>query len=413
MSYRTFCARFVFPVTGPLVRDGFVTIDDGRIVAVGARDQMTATGGEVFDLGNAAILPGLVNAHVHLDFSDLSSPLGDHQIHLPEWIRLVLEHRQATPIKYSERIALGLQESVRCGVTTLGEIAQAGWPVEQQAGFPVGGMLFQELIALTPSRIADAKELADACLRADIGSSERWGKGLSPHAPYSTHPDLLADVVARSAAQGVLVAMHLAESCEELELLRDGTGPMRTFLEDCGAWDASAFHQGAAPLDYLQMLAKAHRSLIIHGNYLTHEEIAFVAAHAARMAVVYCPRTHHWFAHSQYPLQEMVAAGVTVALGTDGRGSSPDLNLLSEMRFAARQHPTVRLDTILEMGTILGAKALGCEREVGSIEPGKRANLTFVALPDRDSPDPHELVLESQEPVIGAYFNGKASKEAG
>jgi aminodeoxyfutalosine deaminase len=183
---------------------------------------------------------------------------------------------------------------------------------------------------------------------------------------------------------------------------------MRVFLEDIGAWDATAFHTGASPLDYLQLLAKAHRALIVHGNYLTHDEIAFLAANAGRMAVVYCPRTHHWFAHREYPLQEMVAAGVTVALGTDGRGSSPDLNLLAEMRFAARRHPTVRLESVLQMGTLLGAKALGCEQEVGSIEPGKRANLTFVALPNREAPDPHELVLESEEPVVGSYFQGVA-----
>ena len=106
-------------------------------------------------------------------------------------------------------------------------------------------------------------------------------------------------------------------------------------------------------------LASAHRALVIHGNYLDDEEIAFLAANAARMTVVYCPRTHDWFAHGAYPLEKMLAAGVTVALGTDGRGSSPDLSLLAEMRFAARRHPAVGLDRILQMGTILGAQGLG------------------------------------------------------
>ena len=135
--------------------------------------------------------------------------------------------------------------------------------------------------------------------------------------------------------------MHLAESPEELELLRHGGGPLRAFLEELGAWDATAIPPGTRPLDYLRLLASAHRALVVHGNYLDDEEIAFLGANAGRMSVVYCPRTHDWFAHRDYPLEKMLAAGATVALGTDGRGSSPDLSLLGEMRFAARRHPGV------------------------------------------------------------------------
>ena len=142
---------------------------------------------------------------------------------------------------------------------------------------------------------------------------------------------------------------------------------------------------------------------MIHGNYLDDEEIAFLGANRRQMAVVYCPRTHDWFAHDAYPLEKMLAAGVTVALGTDGRGSSPDLNLLGEMRFAAQRHPAVGMDEILRMGTIYGARALGQEVIVGSLTPGKRADLTVVALPDRDAADPHELLFDSEEPVAACY----------
>ena len=238
------------------------------------------------------------------------------------------------------------------------------------------------------------------------GYCDNWQPALSPHAPYSVHRELLSAVVALSAAEQVPIAMHLAESREELELLRHGTGPLRTFLEEIGAWDAAAIPSGSRPIDYLRLLASAHRALVIHGNYLDDEETAFLAANAERMSVVYCPRTHDWFAHCAYPLEKMLAAGVTVALGTDGRGSSPDLSLLSEMRFAARQHPAVPLDRILQLGTVLGAKALGLEQHVGTLEPGKQADLAIVALPDRDATDPHELLLMSEEPVVGRYFRG-------
>jgi aminodeoxyfutalosine deaminase len=145
---------------------------------------------------------------------------------------------------------------------------------------------------------------------------------------------------------------------------------------------------------------------VIHGSYLDDEEIAFLAANAARMSVVYCPRTHEFFRRAAYPLEKMLAAGVSVALGTDGRGSSPDLSLLAEMRLAAQRHPSVGFERILQMGTIVGAKALGWEQQVGSLEPGKRADLAIVSLPDRDAADPHELLLDSTEPVVGRYFCG-------
>ena len=124
--------------------------------------------------------------------------------------------------------------------------------------------------------------------------------------------------------------MHLAESPEEMEFLHSGGGPLREFLLErgCSASEGTPAARFPRPLDYLRRLAEAHRALVIHGNYLNDEEIAFLAANAARMSVVYCPRSHDWFAHDEYPLQKMLAAGATVALGTDGRCSTPDLSLL-------------------------------------------------------------------------------------
>jgi cytosine/adenosine deaminase-related metal-dependent hydrolase len=204
--------------------------------------------------------------------------------------------------------------------------------------------------------------------------------------------------------------MHLAESREELELLRHGSGPLQSFLEEIGAWDPTGgpfARLGTRPLDYLRQLAAAHRVLVIHGNFLDDEERAFLGEHRGHMAVVYCPRTNDWFAHGSYPLDQLLAAGVVVALGTDGRGSSPDLSLLAEMRLAFKRHPAVLGPRILQMGTIHGAAALGCQDRVGTLESGKQADLAIVALPDRDAADPHELLFNSTEPVVGCYVGGR------
>ena len=164
---------------------------------------------------------------------------------------------------------------------------------------------------------------------------------------------------------------------------------------------------GSTPLDYLRLLARARRALVIHGNYLNDEEIAFLAQQAPRMAVVYCPRTHEWFRHAPYPLEKLLEAGATVALGTDSRASTADLSVLAEMRLVARRHPGIPPAVILRLGTLDGARALGREADVGSLEPGKSANLAVVGLPDGDAADPHRLLLDSDCPVLRTYVGGE------
>ncbi len=158
--------RYVFPAVGVPIPDGSVTIADGRIVAVGP----CGTGDsppphEVRDLGNVAILPGLVNAHVHLEFSDLTVPLGQQGIRFVDWIRRVMDSRRSPGVAREQSVALGLEESIRGGVTTLGEIAQPGWPIEAAASSPLNVMVFQELIAPTARRVAAALELARSHLQ--------------------------------------------------------------------------------------------------------------------------------------------------------------------------------------------------------------------------------------------------------
>ena len=165
--------------------------------------------------------------------------------------------------------------------------------------------------------------------------------------------------------------------------------------------------RGSRPLDFLRVLAEAHRTLVIHGTYLDDEEIAFLAGHSARMSLVYCPRTHAWFGHRPYPLEKMLAAGVRVVLGTDSRASSPDLSVLAEMRHVAAKFPAVPRYEVLRMGTLLAAAALGYDAVTGSLEPGKYADLSVVALPERDEADPYALLFDSDSPVVGSYFQGR------
>ncbi len=399
-------ARYVFPVIDEPIPDGVVTVSGSRIRAIGTR----AAQGPVEDLGNVAIIPGLVNAHTHLEFSHLTQPLGNPGIDIVQWISRLMESRLDVAESPQSAVQQGVNQSSRLGTTALAEIAQPGWSPEP---FDTTGHLdatvFQELIAPTADRVPAAVERAQQHVAAAT-STGPWRAGLSPHAPYSVHPELLSAAVSLSNAGRIPLSFHLAESREEMELLQSGSGPFRQLLDQLGARDADSFKPGTRPLDYLQALHGAHRTLVVHGNYLDDEEISFLADHADRMAVVYCPRTHAFFAHDDYPLHRLLAAGATVALGTDSRASSPDLSILAEMQQVAQSHPHVSPAAILRLGTLDGAKALGIANHAGSLEPGKYADLAVISLPDQKTADPHELLFDSRAKVVSRYYRGAVDR---
>jgi cytosine/adenosine deaminase-related metal-dependent hydrolase len=373
-------ARWVIPIDRPPLENGLITVAAGRIVAIGKN----VSGKSPQDLGDVALLPGLVNAHTHLEFSLLDRPLEAPGTSLPAWIRQVIDfRRQLGRWSQDEARLAGLAESRQCGVAAVGEIATAAWPdASPREVSTVEVVVFRELLGLSAERVAELSQRAREHVADRAGVEERrFHVGLSPHAPYTVHPDLLQTACSISREGKIPVAMHLAESREELQLLQSHSGDLVDLLRSLGAWHPGALPRGLRPLDYLQTLAKAHRALVIHGNYLAPDEIEFMAARRERMSAVYCPRTHAFFGHDPYPLAEMLAAGIRVAVGTDSRASNPDLNLFAELQHIARHHPSVAPEDILRMGTLAGAEALGLAAEFGSLTPGKRAKLAVVALP--------------------------------
>jgi cytosine/adenosine deaminase-related metal-dependent hydrolase len=400
-------ARFIFPVDRPPIENGVVTFNGDTITEVGT----VAASENITDLGDVALLPGLVNAHTHFEFSYLREPLGRPGIGIVEWIRLIIAERARGDQSRPENVAAGWHESVSSGVTDIGDIATGPGLV------PAGVTQFHEVIGFSRARaesslIALVSKLDDSAGRtnANLQCDASNSYGISPHAPYTVSPILLRALVTAAHRRNLPMAMHIAESREELQLLHDGTGPFQQLLEERSMWDAEAIPHGSAPFDYLTILANAPRALIIHGNYLDDDELQFLATHRDRMSLVYCPRTHAYFRHSPYPLTKALAAGVQVALGTDSRASNPDLNLLSEMRFIARAHPAVDPEEILHMGTLAGAEALGRESEVGSITSGKAANFAAAPLPGDFTGNAQDAllhVLSGNEPVSAIWLRGK------
>ncbi|QDU96976.1 amidohydrolase family protein [Lignipirellula cremea] len=394
-------ARYLFPPDGPPVKDGVLHAVDGKVCGWDA----SAPGGDVIDLGNAAIVAPLVNAHTHLEFSDLDVPIGTPGEPLPAWIRKVVAQRRAAadrqdlPVLREQALARGLAESSAAGVRLLGEIATAPWSYSPWQAADAAGVIFYELLGMAPQRQEVLLQAAREHLQAGLAWGPSRRAGLSPHAPYTVTPELTAAVCQLSAESGCPVAMHLAESPEELRLLSHGDGPFRDMLVELGAWRPDVFSSALRPLDYLRWLSRAERALVIHGNFLDAEEIAWIGRHRSRMTVVFCPRTHTFFQHRRYPLPEMLAAGIPVALGTDSRASNPDLQLWSEVQQVRRLYPEVPAAMILQMATVNGAAACGLFGY--RLNVGDAADFTILDLPNDDAQDPFALLFDPRTSVRG------------
>lgn len=382
---QTYTARWIFPVDAPPLEHGTITVDEDIIVAVESAGARTPD----VDLGNVAILPGFVNAHTHLDLTGVRGqcpPTPD----FTQWLRQVIAFRRMrTPEQVQVDIAAGLAECLRFGTTLLGDISAGGSSWDLLGKAPCRARMFYELLGLTEDRAQRSwREVQDWWKQHS--SSSHCFTGLSPHAPYSVRGTLYSLLSSKTTLP---IATHLAETCEEIQLLRDHAGPFVDFLKELGVWDESGLV--ADPLDVVRLLP---RGIFIHGNYLDVE-----TPFTSEQSLVICPRTHAAFRHWHHPFPTI---NVRVALGTDSLASNPDLDILAEARFLRLHYPEVGPPTLLRMLTLYGAEALGFGHITGSLTPGKSADLVVLPLPNDDRADPHDLILDSALPVKRVMFRG-------
>jgi cytosine/adenosine deaminase-related metal-dependent hydrolase len=384
-------ARWVLPISSPPIENGWVSCKQGRITSAG----QGSVAEEIIDLGNVAIIPCLINAHTHLEFSNLDSPLGTGGGSFADWIQAVLDYRSSTEITEGV-ISSGVEQSIESGVSTIGEIATLDASHELACEYQesvVELVAYRESIGLSKNSVAELLEQAETHINA--AKSKKWHPGLSPHAPYTVHGDLLSGLCSLSAVHQVPVAMHLAETLEEIELLEMSTGPLRELLDRLDVWNVDGIQSPGSIQAYLEELSTCWRAAVIHGNYLDADQLAFLGKNRAVMSVVFCPRTHSYFGHSRYPLEQMLAANVRVALGTDSRASNPDLSMIAELAFVAAEFPNVSAEQLLFSATQAGAYAMGLEKVVGGIAAGASSRLLVVPCDDATLDNIHQQVLEN------------------
>lgn len=377
----------------PPFPDGAIAVRAGRIAAVGPSSQITLPNAEIRDFGNAVILPGLINAHVHLELSDLNPGVcsGKFTSWLADVVRRGPPAGEAGAARIAEAVANGLRQCARFGVTWVGDISQrcaVTRPLLRNG--PLRVVSFGEVLAMAGRRQLLDERLASA---ADRSWDHEWlTTGVSPHAPYSIELEGYRRCLARAQTEKLPLATHLAESPEEAEFLADHKGVFRELWDRIGGWDEHVPRFAGGPIRFAAAigLLDYERTLLAHVNYCDDDELKLLAS--GRASVVYCPRTHSYFGHRPHRWREMHRLGINVAVGTDSCASSPDLNLVADLRLLHQIAPDEPIDRLWEMATINGARALGLSGGAGELRVGAVAD--FVVFPASGG-QPLREILES------------------
>jgi cytosine/adenosine deaminase-related metal-dependent hydrolase len=368
-------ARWILPIEQPPIAGGWVTIEDGVIHAIGHGHPPA---GPVADFGDAAILPGLVNAHTHLELSWLSGRIPPATA-MPDWIRGVMAARRDSPHEDMQRVSavMALAVARRQGTVAFGDITNTLVTAAPLADEGVPSVLFYELLGFLPDGAAErAARAAEAVSKA---AAPPVRAGLAPHAPFSTSPQLFAALAREARARRLPVSVHLGESPEEVELLQTGRGPFRDLLMDLGVWDEGWTAPGSGPVEYLDRLGVLAPGLLaVHATHLAPGALATLAARGC--VIVSCPRSNRWTCAGDPPLDAFYASGATVAFGTDSLASADSLDMFAELA-AARRVSTVPDAALLASATRGGAIALGLDAEYGRLAPGLRGPLLAVSVP--------------------------------
>ena len=344
-------------------------------------------------------MPGLVNAHTHLELSYLRGrvPAGSSFV---GWIRAVMAARRqyADPKAPAilDSVDRAVAEALRCGTAIVGDISNTLVSFGPLARSPLAAVVFYELIGFQApdpeALVARATERLDA-----LSPTDRVRASLAAHAPYSVAPLVLRAIrQALDRDPFATGSVHLAESVEEVEFVRTAAGAWRDLLEEIGVWDPGWVAPGVSPTQYLDDCGfLTGRMLAVHGVQMTPADLARLAARGTTL--VTCPRSNEHTGAGKPPIEAFYRSGVRVAVGTDSLASTPDLNVFAELAAMRRLASSVPASTLLDSATRQGARALAFESEYGTIEPGRRARLLAVEVPP-GTDDVEEYLVSGIQP---------------
>ena len=393
------CKRNTYPVN-----EWAVVINKGIIQKVGPLQQITRQfpHQRMYQLHNAVLMPGLVNVHTHIELPDLLNTIRSEAF--PYWILNLINAKKGLSSKnYASATAKNINSIIQTGTTTIGEICTHGVSPSLIKASGLRAVVFHEIIKMA-SGVSGRRSGIQLPRGAD---SVLIKSGLSPHTPYSVSEPVLRDIKMLAKKRRIRIAMHVAESKDELKLLRREKSGLEK-LYKLASWDLDWAPAGSSSFEYLKRIGFLSTHLLaVHAVQVTDLDIALIRK--SKVSIAHCPRSNKETGVGRMPLNKFLDAGITVGLGTDSLASSPSLSMWDEMRFAYRIHHRdgITAKDIFTIATIGGAKALGLEKEIGSIEPGKRADIIAVPLPSKNTGDIYSDLLRETKSCIMTVVNGK------
>lgn len=395
-------ADWVLPLASPPIRNGWVSVQRDRIAAVGAPPAPASPGQRPTTLPGCALLPGFVNPHTHLELTCYAGRIAPAPFW--SWITELIKLRAAPGQTQREAAAAadGAWQSLRAGVTCVGDISRLNLHWRALKPIPIRKVCFVELLSLADAPPRDPNELRAAV--DGVQEDPLLTLGVSPHAPYSVPRDHFTAALRLARELDRPWCTHWAESAEEVAFLRGDENALpevvRNLARKCGVSSPGA--PPAAALEYCT--GGATRGALAHLNYASAEDAARLARRGH--VGVYCPRAHRFFAHPVHPIVELRRAGLRMAIGTDSAASNENLSMLDELRFLARARPELPPADLLRMGTLDAAAALRLEHAIGSLEPGKQADLVALRVAGAPADDPYHALLHGETHTAAVWVAG-------
>ncbi len=378
-------AKWVIPITQPAIENGVVVLKGDRIVDAGKAGDINLNDADfVNDHGEVALMPGVINVHSHLElsaFGKLSSkkPRGG----FVDWVKELLKVRDGID---QEKIDAGyhfaLGELRRFGTAAVGDTGNELCSFSRLLNYEGNGSFFLEILGFAAQSFDEVLVSRD-----DIREYLERKKFIEPfsvifhlaaHAVYSTSPEVISGIKKWDEEHGKRMSIHVAEHPDELEFLISGSGPCRDLLEERGQWNRAWSIPECSPIEYLDRLGVLDESTIcVHAVFLSEEDIDILKKRRPKIAL--CPRSNLFLTGELPPVRAFLSGDLTCGIGTDSLASTPDLNLFGEME-VLEEKLQVDPGNILRMSTLGGARVLGLDQELGTLEQGKRARIIKIPV---------------------------------
>jgi 5-methylthioadenosine/S-adenosylhomocysteine deaminase len=420
-------ARYVLPIAAPHIEDGAVLVEGDRITEIGdfARLRELHPDEEVIDFGLAALMPGFVDLHTHLEYTAMRGLVDD--LPYSKWkYQLLQKEKLLTSQDWDDSALLGAVEGLQSGITTIADITRTGSSGHAANAGGMRAFIYREVATMDKHQVDAVMSEAASDIEAwrSTTDPERLTIGIAPHAPYSCHPELFRRV-ADYAQDGTAVTLHLAGSREEYQFVKYGSSMLATDVRDEFDSDAPVWlPTGVSPVRYVLQwgLFDVPNIMAVHATQVDDADIDILASHD--VSVAHCPRCNAKLGMGVAPVEKFVEAGLRVGIGTDSPAAANSMDMFEEMRIGLLVQRAVMAEEhfiparqFVKMATMGGARALGIDDQVGSLEPGKLADIIAVDLSKSHQIPTHypygTLVhTANQENVLWTMVGGKVMYQA-